>query len=111
VKKETKQDGDKYARAWREHLNNKPSEVNPDKRTWTVEESITPEDSNSVIKVIYSDEVGFSKHTIYCNVVWVEKKAGNYKCTAPWIGKYKLIKKSNILDIEFKKVSKEEAGL
>ena len=83
------------------------SRLKTDKSEWRLVSSIPAGDTSKAIKVSYKDEVGLSTYTILCAIVWENIKTGNYKCTAPWIDKYKLIIRANILDLEIQVVDKE----
>jgi len=95
-----------YNKLWGAYMNNS-TQVDSQENEWSLLSYIQPDDLENALAVIYKDEMGFNNHVVYCMVIWESKKTGDYKCTASWIDKFELIKKSNILSIKIDIVKKD----
>jgi len=96
-----------YENLWQESEKARGSQI--DAVEWELVSNIPEGDTNKVLEVSYKDELGLHTNTIRCAVVWKSKKTGDYKCTAPWISRFKCIKNSNILDFEVKVIDRDSA--
>lgn len=76
------------------------------KNEWHVKAAIFPYDTNSVLKVIYTDELGLQRDSVYCMALFENDK--EYKLVAPWIDKHITIQKANVLKNEIQIVPKRE---
>jgi len=79
-----------------------------DNNGWRLKSSIPVNDTCSVMKFIYRDEIRFSIDSIFCMAVFENSKGTKYKLIAPWLGAGTVIQKSNLLLEKSLVVSKEE---
>jgi hypothetical protein len=70
---------------------------------WKVASAIQPEDMDYVLKIIYTNEIGI-EITEYCMVVF--ESSSEYKLVSPELGSGKILQKSNLTDLQIKKVLK-----
>jgi len=75
---------------------------------WIPRASIPPEDTLNALMFTYSDELGLSTDTLYCMVVFENRKTREYILVAPWIDRSITIQKNNVLSDNIKVVSKNE---
>lgn len=75
---------------------------------WKLKSSIPINDTCSVMKFLYRDEVGFSLDSVFCMAVFENIKGTEYKLVAPWLGAGMVVQKSNLLMEKSLVVSKEE---
>jgi hypothetical protein len=73
---------------------------------WKVLAAIPHNEESLVLKVIYTDELGFVKDSIYCTAVFESKT--QYRLLAPWIGKHTTLQKTNVLKSEILTVPRSE---
>jgi hypothetical protein len=97
-----------YDAARSNYLSTSTTQLDAHSNDWELLTYIGPSDTTKALAVVYKDEIGFSQNVVYCMVVWTCKKTGDLKCTAPWIDKFHLIKKSNILDLRIDVVTKSD---
>lgn len=72
---------------------------------WKLVAFIKPEDcSQLVLEVVWSNEIGLQQ-TDRCMAIF--ETTSEYKLVAPWLGVGKILLKSNISDIQFNKIEKE----
>lgn len=88
---------------------NYTQDVKIEENEWKVISSIKPEDTTNILKVMYKDEIGLQTQYVYCKIIWQSRKSGDYKCTAPWMDKFKIIKSSNILELDIHTIDKKDA--
>lgn len=78
-----------------------PTPVNP----WRTVSFIEPNNKDSVLKIIYTNEIGFTSIN-YCMALFETNT--EYKLVAPWLGIGKILQKANITDLKTEIVSKNE---
>ena len=91
---------------------NKPPVSSPinsyiDQPEWSIRSFIAPNDSNYVLRITYTDEMGLVNKAYFCKVVFENKKTREYKLVAPWIDNAIILQKTNILSDRIDKIHKD----
>lgn len=76
------------------------------KNEWRVVAAVPADEKKLVLKVFYTDEIGFVKDSVYCTAVFESNT--QYRLVAPWISKHTTLQKTNVLKSEITTVPRSE---
>ena len=100
-----------YVKVAERYSSENSTQIDAHLNEWRLVGSVGIDDTLTALAITFSSEIGLDQSTVFCRAIWEDKKTGDYKCTAPWIGNFYLIKKSNLLFISIDRVLKDSVGI